>query len=293
MNDDRLPAAYRMVDGLAAAAQDRSKLAARRALMLGVAAAVCGTVNWRLGACHLDVIAGIGMVAFAGVFLLTWLPRFARAEDVWAECRSTAEEIKARSWLFAMGANPYPVTLSPANAERMYIDDVKDLWTSKSNATTAAIFLPLPVVTDAMRSMRVAPVADRRIAYERARIRTQAAWYEKRALENKHAAKKWIHISLAANTLGFVAGGFRLMNAYNFDLLGVFAAISGSSIAWTRTRQHGVLQRTYTETANQLVDTSARLQAITSEAEWANEIADIDATLTREHHLWLTRRPST
>jgi SMODS and SLOG-associating 2TM effector domain 3/SMODS and SLOG-associating 2TM effector domain 1 len=293
MNDDRLPAAFTMVDGLAATAQNRSKLAARSALTLGVVAAVCGTARWRLGARHLDVIAGIGTAAFIGVLLFTRLPRFARAEDVWAECRGTAEEIKARSWLYAVGANPYPVTLAPAEAELMFIDDVKGLWSSKPNATTAAIVLPLPVVTDAMRSMRLASLVDRGSAYDQGRIATQAAWYGNRALESKCSAAKWARIGFAANLFGLVAGGLRFFNRFDTDLLGVFATISGSSVAWTRTRQHRVLQRTYTETANQLAGTSARVQAVACEADWAHEAADIDANLTREHQLWLTRRTST
>ncbi|MFI8303842.1 DUF4231 domain-containing protein [Streptomyces sp. NPDC085927] len=280
LREDDLPVVFRSSDTASLTGQRNYVRGTKLRLLLAVGAALCGALDHRA--------AAIGLVV---VFVLTicvevWLLS-ERPEQSWYDGRALAESTKTLAWRFAVGGAPFPADLSEGDADRRFHERLRDLLREAPVSGLAP--LGSIAVTDAMRSLRSRSFADRRQAYLRYRIEDQQQWYSTKAAANVTHARRWRLVLIGIEGLGLTAAVLRLLELFAFDLAGILAAVLGAGSAWLAVRQYETLGRAYTFAATELSVIHGRL-ARADDAEWAEEVADAEDAISREHTMWRASR---
>jgi hypothetical protein len=233
-------------------------------------------------------IAFVGAAAFlVALAVEAWLAGF-RPERRWYDGRALAESSKTLAWRFAVGALPFPE--GEPDAEARLLDRVAGLL--RDAPTTGIAPTDAPVISDAMRRLRAAPLADRRHVYLRDRIDDQRMWYRSRAAMNDRRAWRWRITLLGAETLGVALAFGRAVGWLHVDVAGLIAALVTAAAAWLAVRQHEALARAYTFAHGELTIARERLARAEPEAAWAAEAADAEEAISREHTMWRASRSS-
>ena len=281
MIDDALPALFRSADRASLEGQRATLAAVRWALLLGLAAATTGLVEWRIGD-RLDLAAALGALAFTGSLLLTLV---AGLESRWYEGRALAESVKTLAWRYAVGGTPFAV--GSTGADRRFTELIAELLGRVHVGLTAEAG---PQITGEMRRVRSSPLNERREIYLKGRLQDQADWYAARSESNATRARWWTVVTVVANGLGIVGGLARAVGLLDLDLLGLAAAAAGSATAWLQLKQHRTLATSYALASQELSLARSRLELDLSEEEWADEVGRAEEAMSREHTMWLTRQ---
>ncbi|MFF9329641.1 DUF4231 domain-containing protein [Streptomyces sp. NPDC014776] len=249
-------------------------------LVLAVAAAVCGALSGRAA------VICLVLVFVATICVEVWLLT-ERPEQAWYDGRALAESTKTLAWRYAVGGAPFPADLPEHTAHRRFLRRLEELLREAPVSSLAPV--GTIAVTEGMRALRSGSFVERKRAYLRARIEDQQQWYATKASANVTSARRWRLLLIAVEGLGLAAAVLRLLDLFSFDLAGILAAVLGAGSAWLAVRQHETLGRAYTFAATELSVIHGRLTHADEET-WAQEVADAEEAISREHTMWRASR---
>ncbi|WP_349879185.1 DUF4231 domain-containing protein [Micromonospora sp. HUAS YX12] len=262
-------------------------------LLVALLASIGGAINIdrRLGEKAVDLGGALAGLAFiAGIFIAYYLLS-TKPERAWYEGRAAAESIKTMSWQYCVAGGAFGYdTLVPA--DKLFLDRLKE-----TGQTAAAAQLTLTGVgsqiTNGMRSLRAAPLADRMVRYRIDRLEQQNKWYAQKAADNRRRARLWFGIAIILQAIGLVFAALKTFDVVDVDLLGIVATAAASASAWLQTKDHQNLAESYAVTSRDLslvlTKADSMLQGATEEV-WRRFVEDAEHAISREHTLWLARR---
>ncbi len=280
LRDDDMPVVFRSSDTASLTGQRRYLGGTKWRLVLAVAAALFGVLNHR--AAFLALVAVFVATLLVEVWLLAERP-----EQAWYDGRALAESTKTLAWRYAVGGTPFPAGLPQGEAQLRFLERLREL-VREAPATSLAP-MGSAAVTDAMNDLRGRDFAARKAAYLEHRVEDQLGWYTNKARANVVRARRWRLLLIAVEGLGLTAAVLRLTGVLEFDLAGVLAAVLGAGSAWFAVRQYETLGRAYTFAATELSVVHDRLTQAES-ASWAQEVADAEEAISREHTMWRASR---
>ncbi|WP_252974361.1 DUF4231 domain-containing protein [Janibacter melonis] len=229
------------------------------------------------------------LVAFfvAGVSELALIT--VQPERSWYAGRAIAESTKTLAWRYAVGGQPFPLTLQEAQAEsllRSRISQVLDKGKDRLDLSSKPL-----VVTPSMKQLRASAFEARRDAYLELRTRDQRKWYSDKAKSNAAWATTGRYALLAGEFGAVVAAALALQADRLVDFAGIVAALVASGAAWLAIKQHSQLTSAYRVAAIELALQEEVLAAV-AEEKWPQAVADAEEAISREHTMWLASRGS-
>jgi hypothetical protein len=251
-----------------------------------VLGAAGGAITVYVGSSPVDWGGVVAAVAF-GVAALLELALLRRTPDhAWYDGRTLAESVIALAWKFAVGAEPFRVDIQSADeAEGLLVQRLRAMLVEGRQRALLPLATVGAQVTPWMRSLRAAPLHERRHAYEQGRIADQAAWYADRAVRNERRARQWGAALVGVQAVAVVGATLKAVGTLRLDLLGVAGATAASIGLWTQVRQHDTLAHAYTVTAQELALISPGIEWQTDEASWSRFVEDTEAVISGEHVL--------
>ena len=139
------------------------------------------------------IVQGAAAICFFLALATTMLLANRRWERVWYAGRAVAESVKSLTWKFMMGANPFPVTQSQAEAVEEFTQTLEELL--RENRHLAAALSGEDAsgeqVTPHMTRMREAAVGVLRDVYFAQRVDDQQAWYASSSAMNRNYRNTW------------------------------------------------------------------------------------------------------
>lgn len=189
-----------------------------------------------------------------------------------------------------MAADPFPRSRSELESVEEFTNRLLGLTRDMSAAGLAAPAVAGQQITEGMRKLRAASLADRRAAYLTGRLEAQRAWYAERSLSNRARATRWSVGMLVLEIAGVTLAVSRAAGLTDLDLLGVAAAAVAAGAAWTQTRQHSGVATAYALASQELAAIGSLATRISSEAELSRFVNDTETAISREHTMWRARR---
>ena len=284
LSQESMPAAQRAADEASLDAQRRNGRATSAQLVLLVAAAIAGAIPGRVGAVGAVVFFLLALAAM--LYLATERP-----DRTWFRGRAGAESVKSLAWRYAIGGDPFPIGgLTSRDVDQRFEEQLRAVCSALEDLSWTVDDGRAVQITPAMQQLRAADLETRKRAYATGRIDDQERWYAERSRRSERNTRRWSTLALLITFGGLIAGVVRIVEEYEFDLLGLAAVAAASITAWTETRQFRSLATSYAGAAQELGTISVRLPHIDSDAEWASFVRDAELAISREHTLWLTRR---
>jgi hypothetical protein len=286
--DEEMPQLFRAADAASIDGQ-RAYLGWTRARLAAVVAgALCGVTSWRVGEGHIDLL-GLGAVVFFVVAILAEVRLWQQhPERVWYDGRAVAESTKTSAWKFAVGGEPFPMSMNGHDATNAFIDILASFRRQFPDLKLEAV--TGNNVQDWMTTLRTASLDDRRRRYVEDRLLHQQTWYAKMAKENADKAKRWRRLLLALEILGLIAALTETLTETGLYITPSIAAAIGAIAAWLGAKQHDQLAKAYAITVSDLGAALDKVRAAVSEVDWAREMNDAEDAISREHTLWLASR---
>ena len=287
LGDSDLSGLFGAADAQAMRAQRSYVRTMRVHYTLLVLAATAGAFSLRVGS-GADAFAIVGAVCFGGSLMLRVYLASQDSEVVWLRSRSIAETVRADSWRFALGLDPYPDSLSPAEAKGRFVrgqrDEVHDLGVVAARAGNLAF------VSDRMLEVRAADPEERQRVYLEGRVLDQMSWYARKSERHLRLANRWLLAMLVAEAAGLSAAVLTAAGLIDLDLLGVFGALASAFGAWSQMRQHRKTAAIYRGTASRLASLAAQASDGVTAQEWPAFVAEAEAILAEEGGVWRSLR---
>lgn len=212
----------------------------------------------------------------------------ARPDRAWYDGRALAESSKTIAWRYAAGGLPYGI--GDSGADDLLLASLEGLL--RDGPKTDIVASHSPPISQAMRDLRGSPLSVRQEVYIRDRIDDQRDWYAMKARLNSRRGRQWRTVLVATEVLGVVVAFSRAQGWITLDIAGLVAACVAAGAAWFAVKQHEALARAYSYAQNELSLSRDRLSRITTEDEWAAEVADAEEAISREHTMWRASRSS-
>ncbi|MFC9439441.1 DUF4231 domain-containing protein [Nocardia sp. NPDC057030] len=282
LSDDELPGFWRSAD--AASLRGQALTLRVNVIRLGgsVAAAMGGAFSWSTGT--VNVWAMVALAGFAAALIAEVILISQRPEQDWYSGRALAESAKTLAWRYAVGADPFFLSLG-AEAARAELR-ARLAGIVEKVGSRIAIGADVPDVTDAMTTLRNASFTERKTAYIEGRTKDQHRWYARKAEDAKRKTLMWQAFLVVAEVVGLVLAGARAFDIWEMDISGIVAACIAAGAAWVGLKQYSALTTAYATAANELALQVGRLTDVT-EAEWPQAVADAEEAISREHTMWL------
>lgn len=150
LNDDDLPGVWRNADLASARGQKQTLRFTGAKVVGGIIAAFGAVFSWHIG--RVDIAACIILLGFLlalGCELASWA---SQPERTWYDGRAVAESAKTLAWRYAVGADPFPISMSRAEAELLFasrmssiIEQVSDQIVFEDSES---------IITDGMEELR-------------------------------------------------------------------------------------------------------------------------------------------
>lgn len=208
-------------------------------------------------------------------------------ERAWYEGRAVAESAKTLAWRYAVGGDPFPVTMTRDDAEDLFRKRMESVVDEVADRLILAPSHPL--ITPQMDQLRQGSFSDRRATYVSGRTLEQQSWYAKKAQFNRRNANTWRLLLIVAELIAILLAIARIFEGWHVDLAGVLAATIAAGAAWVAVKQFTPLASAYTVAANELAVQADRLPSVTEE-RWPLVVADAEEAISREHTTWLASR---
>ncbi|MHA6802809.1 DUF4231 domain-containing protein [Salinifilum ghardaiensis] len=276
------PGLFQAADQASQTGQRRYLRAVRTRLILSVLAAV--SAAFTIEADAVDWAAVATALCFIGTLGVEVLVLRGRPSQTWYQGRALAESTKSLTWRYAVGGEPFPPELPPAEADQRFTRRLEAL----RGDLAAVRLLPTraPAISDAMRALRRSPLPDRRDAYLISRIDDQRTWYAGKALFHEKRASRYQTLTIACEITGIAGALARAFGVVPFDLAGIVAAVVAALAAWSTTRQHTTTAEAYVVANHELGLIRERLNHHTTDDTWAEAVTDAEAAISREHSTW-------
>jgi len=276
-------------------AADRSSLAAQRrylrltiAQLVFLAAAAATTMfAWRSGQINYAALAGAVAFVFAGVVRVQI--QLTNPTRTWYLGRAAAASVKTLAWRYACGGDPFPVEMSSAAADRLFVDRLHDVVMDLHGLKVIEAG-QTDEITNWMRDVRQRPLADRRDIYAQDRIGDQQTWYSGKARWNSRRALRWGTALLLLEAFGVLQALLKATGVVDVNLLGFIATVIAGIAAWTQTKDYDTLASAYAVASQELNAIKTLIVHQETEEDWANFVSNAEESISREHTLWRASR---
>lgn len=250
-------------------------------LLVAAAAGAVSSVADLLAA-QIVVIVGFVVACCAEILLMTQ-----RHEQRWYSARAASESIKTLVWKYAVGAEPFGISLVPDEAYTTLIQRIDSV--RKNCGTNLDIEDGDLLVDDLMRKLRNAQFEARRSAYLAFRVHQQRAWYRDKARENERRARTGQLFLVVGEVCAVVVAVGTPAIGWRIDIAGVLAAVLAAVAAWVAVKQYSQLAAAYGTAATELALQEEILKTA-SEQRFPQAVADAEQAMNREHTMWLASR---
>lgn len=292
VSSEDLPAVCRASDAasLAARRQYSAVMAANLALL--VVAAI-------LGAVALTSVEGRASLAIAGavvisvVIVLTVVIHRLHFEQAWYDGRAISESAKSLAWRYMTCCEPYPCGLDPAEVDRRFAADVKEVLETRRSFSYSlgGSLAASPQITETMRRARQMGAQDRADLYLTARIDDQISWYSAKAKASQKSSNTFfvLMIGLLVVALAATVVMVRWPNS-PFNPNGPLVTLATAFWTWMERARHRELAQSYGLAAQELGLIRDQAPYIREEPQLSWFVSDSENAISREHTLWLARR---
>ena len=251
------------------------------------ASLVLDAVAAGMGAFDASWASWVGVGAFLSAFVLGALAVTRTLERTWYDGRALSESAISLTWLYVARGGVFSA-IGP-ESDRVFKARLRSLR-DELRALDAVSASNGADITAGMRSLRDAPLEVRRDRYQRERLEDQITYYRRRAADHDRQAKRFGLATWLAQGVGLVGAILRATAVVDVDLLGIGAACAAGFTAWLQTRDHVMLARSYELTAEDLARVRQEGPLRGDEVSWASYVAEAEATMSREHAMWIARR---
>ncbi|MFJ3138994.1 DUF4231 domain-containing protein [Streptomyces sp. NPDC086843] len=287
LKDEDLPDLFKTADATSLNGQKMYLRGTKLRLSFAVLAAVLAVFSLKAGDRWDAAALGVALAFLVTLLVEVWL-LLSKPERDWYDGRAFAESIKTLAWRYSVAAAPFPIHESSVDADQHFATEIGKLIVE---APSDSIVVSSPAhITDKMTELRQASLEIRREAYLKGRIEDQLKWYSGKSRFNVRVARRWRIALIAIEGSGIVLAVLKAGQTISLDFPGIAAAVLGAGSAWFAVRQYESLGRAYAFAANDLSTVYARLQHITEERLWAQEAADAEEAISREHTMWRASR---
>jgi hypothetical protein len=276
-------------------AADQSSLAAQRrylrltiAQLVFLAAAAATTMfTWQSGEINYAALAGAFAFVFAGVVRVQI--QLTNPTRTWYLGRAASASAKTLTWRYACGGDPFPVEMSAAAADRLFVERLHDIVVDLHGLKIIQA-AEADEITDWMRDVRQQPLADRKDIYAKGRIGDQQAWYSSKARWNTSRARRWGAALLLLEAFGVLQALLKATGVVDVNLLGFMATVVAGIAAWIQTKDYETLSSSYAVASQELNAIKALIVHQETEEQWADFVSDAEESISREHTLWRASR---
>ena len=207
----------------------------------------------------------------------------------WYQGRAGAESAKTLAWRYAVAGDPFPASLSNADAERSFVnrldevpDDLDGLNLEHEESGHE--------ITSWMEETRHAPLAERKQIYADDRIEDEVTWYSRKAEWNKRQNERWGGAMLALEAFGLAQGLLRATGVMKHSFVGFIGTAVAVIFAWAQSKDYEMLASAYDVTSRELSAIDSLIEHQKTEEQWANFVANAEDAISREHVLWRASR---
>ncbi|MEV6161015.1 DUF4231 domain-containing protein [Streptomyces sp. NPDC052052] len=288
-----LPALFHHTDAIAIARQREAVNTTRCQLVLLVVGAIPAALPWHPKAGDtLQLLDIMGVLAFSGVLITTYLTARRKAKSQWQLNRSAAEFIKSICWRYAVHGSPFDTTTQHpealfANRLEEGLQELRKVgWTDPRDLTADSGGL----ITDSMRELRNKAFTVRKETYVRDRLIEQRSWYRRRQEVSRRATLVWSTTMAVLTALALVLALLRTFSvAQSFALTGVLSASAAACLAWSELRRHHPLISAHSLVEQDLESMQVAMETTLTERQWPRAVFETERIVSPQHTDWLAK----
>jgi hypothetical protein len=235
------------------------------------------------------ILAAILFLGGLGASLLVAVRKY---ESTWYRARAIAESIKTGTWRYAMGTEPFDLTLSSEEAKRKLVDLMQKILSEhKDLAADLSESADQEAITTYMTELRRFPLDKRLATYRTERIDDQRTWYSKKATWNKKQGQFWFAVMVLLQIAAIVLCLFRVyLPEFKYWPIEVFAVAAGAVLTWIQVKRFRELAAAYSVAAHEIGLISSGLGNIKNNEEFSRFVQDSENAFSREHTQWVARK---
>ena len=239
-----------------------------------------------------SAFASASAVVLAASLLLSVYRESLKLEQVWYSGRAVAETSRSMTWRYVTGADPYPIDLAPAEAEKKFLADLGGIIKEHKPAlAVGGKFAGAPQISKRMREARAASLIERKSTYLLERVQDQRRWYGKRAKSHSAAGNRYFIIIVLSQLLALTSA-ISLVHwpDAKIQLTGLFASLASALMAWLQIKQHRELAQGYAMVEMELSFVEEQATRIVSDRDLSEFVAEAEGAIFREHAAWVAKR---
>lgn len=281
-----MPLAFHTADRTAMLSQRRYFWWVHGVGYTGVVAAALGAFSWQLGG--INVLAMSAALFFGAQLLFVLFATHGGDDKAWYDARAAAESTKTMAWRFAVGGEPFPISIPEGEAHRAFVERGRQILGGLSEILRPALNVVASPLPDALLGLRHSPLEIRQATYTRVRLEEQLGWYQRKAKHHNRMKNRYTTALVGISTVGLLGGLVHSVSTWHMgiDIAGICGAMAGALLSGTQARQHSLLARAYTVTAHEISYLLADPPSETEE-QWASWVDGAEEALSREHTMWL------
>lgn len=288
-----LPALFHHTDGVAVARQREAVNTTRVQLILLVTGAVPAALPWHAEVADtFQLTDAVGVLAYLGVLITTYLSARRKAKSHWQLNRSAAEFIKSMCWRYSVhgspfdSSTPHPEAVFANRLEEGLQELRKVGWADPRDLTADSGGL----ITASMRELREKAFTVRKETYVRDRLIEQRSWYRRRQEVSRRATLVW---STTIGVLTALALAFAVLRTFSaaqsFALTGVLSAAAAACLAWSEMRRHHPLISAHSLVEQDLEAMQVAMETTLTERQWPGAVFETERIVSPQHTDWLAR----
>ena len=282
-----LPALQRAASVSSKAGQRRYLQLTAAQLVLLATGSLLSVLVWQRGDINVAALLAAVAIVFAGVFRVQ--TRLSQPTKTWYHGRAAAESAKTLAWRYAVGGDPFPVSLTADQADERFSDRLTEVLVDLDNPSLE-IADEDQEITDWMRSTRALPIDERKAVYAEARIAQQRSWYRDKAAWNSRRSNLLGLATLMFEAVAVVQALLKATGLVNINLIAFIATVTASIVAWMHTKDYHTLSSAYTVASRELAAVASLIKHQETEEDWSAFVNSAEDSISREHTLWRASR---
>ena len=282
-----LPALQRAASALSRGAQRRYLQLTAAQLVLLATGSLLSVLVWQRGDINVAALLAAVAIVFAGVFRVQ--TRLSQPTKTWYHGRAAAESAKTLAWRYAVGGDPFPVSLTEDPADERFSDRLTEVLVDLDNPSLE-IADEDEEITDWMRSSRALSLDERKTVYAEARIAQQRSWYREKAAWNSRRSNLLGLATLLFEAVAVVQALLKATGLVNINLIAFIATVTAGIVAWMHTKDYNTLSSAYSVASRELAAIASLIKHQATEDDWSAFVNNAEDSISREHTLWRASR---
>jgi hypothetical protein len=242
---------------------------------------------WQRGDINVAALLAAVAIVFAGVFRVQ--TRLSQPTKTWYHGRAAAESAKTLAWRYAVGGDPFPVSLTADQADERFSDRLTEVLVDLDNPSLE-IADEDQEITDWMRSTRALSIEERKAVYAEARIAQQRSWYRDKAAWNSRRSNVLGLATLMFEAVAVVQALLKATGLVKINLIAFIATVTAGIVAWMHTKDYHTLSSAYTVASRELAAVASLIKHQETEEDWSAFVNSAEDSISREHTLWRASR---